>query len=171
MSQVLRDQTQRSLGHKREANLRGIFELVMRNSRCSPSECPGPLILPPTDAPYVEIPAAYVSDKVHVWELKTLTLLGMWQATNRNDDEPTVEALQTLHEELVRLDDETLLAQPYRVWSPTLNAMETVLVGSFLDLEPENPQFLAVGGARILMRQRHDEEEQEESEEEEEEQF
>jgi hypothetical protein len=108
---------------------------------------------------------------VHVWELKTLTLLGMWQATNRNDDEPTVEALQTLHEELVRLDDETLLAQPYRVWSPTLNAMETVLVGSFLDPEPENPQFLAVGGARILMRQRHDEEEQEESEEEEEEQF
>jgi hypothetical protein len=95
----------------------------------------------------------------------------MWQATNQNDDEPTVEALQTLHEELVRLDDEVLLAQPYRVWSPTLNAMETVLVGSFLDPEPENPQFLAVGGARILMRQRHDEEEQEESEEEEEEQF
>jgi hypothetical protein len=54
----------------------------------------------------------------------------MWQATNRNDDEPTAEALQTLHEELVRLDDEALLAQPYRVWSPTLDAMETVLSGA-----------------------------------------
>ncbi|KAF7357795.1 AAA-ATPase-like domain-containing protein [Mycena venus] len=154
MSDVLCDQTQRSFGRKREAELRGIFELVMRNSCCAPDKNPiGPLILPPVDVPRVEIPA-YASDKVHIWELKTLTLRGMWEAANPNDDEPTVEALKTLHKELVDLEEDDLLGRPYRVWSPTLNAMETVPVGSFFDPESEVPQFLAVGGARVLMRPR-----------------
>jgi hypothetical protein len=55
----------------------------------------------------------------------------------------------------MNLPEDDLLARPYAEWSPALNAMETVLVGSFLLSElPESPQFLAVGGARILLRRR-----------------
>jgi len=153
MSEVLCDQTRRSFGRKREAELCGIFELVMRNSCCAPYEHPiGPLILDPANVSRVEIPA-YASDEVYVWELKTLTLRGMWLAANPNDAEPTVEDLEKLHDELAELEEDELLARSYAEWSTTLNAMETVLVGSFLDPEAKNPQFLAVGGARILMRQ------------------
>ncbi|KAJ7782311.1 hypothetical protein DFH07DRAFT_319159 [Mycena maculata] len=155
LSEVLCDQTQRSLGRKREPDLRGILELVMRNTLCESSARPiDPIILLPTDAcvPIV----VYQPNVVQQWELKTLTLLGMWRATNLNDEEPTVEALQKLHEELIDDDDDELLARPYRVWSPSLHAMETVTVGSFLDPEPINPQFVAVGAARVLRRQRPD---------------
>ncbi|KAJ6494932.1 hypothetical protein DFH09DRAFT_1205999 [Mycena vulgaris] len=155
LSQVLRDLAQASLGRKHEPDMRGVLELVMRNSHTLPSRVIAPIILFPYNVPgkgiRIEIPGYR---KVHVWDVNTLTLLGMWRAINLNDDTPTVEALQKLHEELVQDDEEHLLARPYRVWSPTLNAMETRLVGSFFDPEPENPQFLAVGGARVLLRQR-----------------
>ncbi|KAJ6507159.1 hypothetical protein C8R47DRAFT_1238852 [Mycena vitilis] len=152
LTEVLRDLAQRSFGKKHEPTLRGIFELVMRNSHCSnPSRPIHPIILLPADVGCVEIPA-YQPDATITVELKTLTLRGMWQATNLNDDEPTIEALETLYKELVELDEESLLARPCRLWSPERNAMETVLVGSFLDPERKNSQFLAVGGARILMR-------------------
>ncbi|KAJ6489582.1 hypothetical protein C8R47DRAFT_472446 [Mycena vitilis] len=167
MSEILRDLALRSLGRKHEPNLRGVFELVMRNWDTKSDHPIDPIILLPLDVTRVEIPA-YDSDQVHVWELKTVTLRGMWQATNLNDDEPTIEALEALHEELVDLEEDELLARPYRVWSPTLNAMETVLVSSFFDPEPEVPQFLAVGGVRILMRQRLEEEDEDEGQEEEE---
>ncbi|KAJ7680787.1 hypothetical protein DFH06DRAFT_429112 [Mycena polygramma] len=155
MSEILRDLAQRSFGERREVDLRGIFELVMRNPSCvASSRAPGPLSLLPADVVRVEIPAYRPGDQMLVWELKTVSLRGMWQATNLNDDEPTAEALEILHKELVKLDEKALLARPYRVWSPERNAMETVLVGSFFDPELEVPQFLAVGGARILMHQR-----------------
>ncbi|KAJ7451815.1 hypothetical protein B0H11DRAFT_310181 [Mycena galericulata] len=154
MSDVLCDQTQCSFGRTHEPSLRGILELVIRNSLVSSFARPiDPIILLPVDVTCVPI-VGYLPEHLHLWELKTLTLRGMWQATNLNDDKPTVEALEKLHNELMQDDEEQLLARPYRVWSPNLNAMETVLVGSFLDPEPENPQFLAVGGARVLRRQR-----------------
>jgi len=149
MSQVLHDLTLRSLGKKREPDLRGVFELGMQRAAL-PHRPVDPLILLPPDVARVEIPA--YPDGVHVWELKTLTLRGMWLGANPNEDEPTVEDLRTLHEELVCLDDEELLARPYRTWSATHNATETVSVESFFDPEPEVPQFVAVGGARILRR-------------------
>ncbi|KAJ7739026.1 hypothetical protein DFH07DRAFT_79392 [Mycena maculata] len=155
LSVVLRDQMQRSLGKTHEPDLRGILELVIRNSHCAPDEHPTDFILLTADVTCVPI-AVYRPNLVQHWELKTLTLLEMWRATNLNDEEPTVEALQKLHEELTHDDDDQLLARPYRVWSPSLNAMETVAVGSFFDPEPENPQFVAVGGARVLRRQRPD---------------
>ncbi|KAJ6507130.1 hypothetical protein C8R47DRAFT_1100429 [Mycena vitilis] len=167
MSEILFELTLRSLGNKHEPNLRGVFELVIRNRDMNFDRLADPIVLLPPDVTRVEIPA-YDSDKVHVWELKTVTLRGIWQATNMNDDEPTIEALEALHEELVDLEEDDLLARPYRVWSPTLNAMETVLVSSFFGPEPEVPQFLAVGGVRILMRQRLEEEDEDEGQEEEE---
>ncbi|KAJ7680760.1 hypothetical protein DFH06DRAFT_428621 [Mycena polygramma] len=150
LTEVLRDLAQRSLGKKREPDLRGVFELVMRNSHCStPSRPVDPIILLPADVACVQIPARQPDATVTV-ELKTLTLRGMWQATNLNDGEPPAEALETLHRELVELDEESLLARPYRAWSATLDATETKLLGSFLDSNSQNPQLLAVGGARVL---------------------
>ncbi|KAJ6490268.1 hypothetical protein C8R47DRAFT_463486 [Mycena vitilis] len=162
---VLRDLAQRSFGKKHEPSLRGIFELVMRNSHCSnPSRPIHPIILLPADVHCVTIPAYERGVTVTV-ELKTLTLRGMWRATNLNDDEAAAEALETLHKELVELDEEALLARPYRVWSHERNAMETVLVGSFFDPKPKVPQLLAVGGARILLRASQPEEPNAETEE------
>ncbi|KAJ6507162.1 hypothetical protein C8R47DRAFT_1238856 [Mycena vitilis] len=152
LTEVLRDLAQRSFGRKHEPNLRGVFELVMRNSDCSSLSHPSdPIILLPADVHRVQIPG-FDPDVIVTMELGTLTLRGMWQATNLNDDEPTAEALETLHKELVELDEEALLARAYRVWSPERNAMETVLVGSFFDPKPKVSQLLAVGGARILLR-------------------
>ncbi|KAJ7879638.1 hypothetical protein B0H14DRAFT_3129698 [Mycena olivaceomarginata] len=149
--EVLRDQSRRCFGREREPNLPGIFELVMRNARCAGRDVE-PIILLERDR--IRVPGFYPK-KVFTLDLKTLTLRGMWLAAHPNDDEPTVEALKALHEELVNLPEDDLLARPYTEWSPTFNAMETVPVGSFLPSElPENPQFMAVGGARILLRRR-----------------
>ncbi|KAJ7212916.1 hypothetical protein GGX14DRAFT_619396 [Mycena pura] len=154
-SSILRDQLQRGLARQREPNLRGIFELVMRNEHliCL-RERVNPIILLPEDETRFQIPA-YQTGKVMTVELRTLTLNGMWRGAHPNDDDrrPTSEELQQLHHELIKADDADLLARSYRAWSRTLNAMETVLVSSFFDLEPEIPQFLAVGGARVLLRQ------------------
>ncbi|KAJ7267597.1 hypothetical protein B0H12DRAFT_116745 [Mycena haematopus] len=154
LSQVLRDLARRSCGRKREPNLPGIFELVMRNSHCRGRRDVDPIVLQPTEILHcIKVPA-YQPEKDLTLELQTLTLRGMWHAANPNDGEPTVGALEALHEELLNLKEDELLVRPYTAWSPSLNVMETVLVGSFLDSQPsENPRFLAVGGARILLRQ------------------
>ncbi|KAF7357781.1 hypothetical protein MVEN_00824100 [Mycena venus] len=145
LSGVLHDLSQRCFGKKREPNLHGIFELIMRNAHCAKSSRPvDPIVLLPADVAHIQLPA-YQADEVLIVELKTVTLRGMWEAANPNDDEPAVEALQALHEELVHLKEDELLARPYRVWSSSLNATETVLVRDFFDSEPEFPQFLAVG--------------------------
>ncbi|KAJ7267594.1 hypothetical protein B0H12DRAFT_1097919 [Mycena haematopus] len=166
LSQVLRDLARRSFGRKREPNLQGILELVMRNSYCRGPRAVDPIVLEPADILHcIQVPAQQ-PEKDFTLELKTLTLRGMWQAANLSDDEPTVEALEALHEELLNLkEDELLIVRPYAAWSSSLNAMETVLVESFFDSRPpENPRFLAVGGAHVLLRQqpREDVEEDEE---------
>ncbi|KAJ7487759.1 hypothetical protein FB451DRAFT_725901 [Mycena latifolia] len=154
LSQVLRDLAQTSLSRKHEPNMRGILELAMRNTHTLANRGINPIILLPDDNDAARVAVPGYGGRVHVWDLDTLTLMGMWRATNPNDDAPTLEALQKLHEELVQEEEEKLLARPYQLWSPALNAMETRLVGSFLNPEPEYPQFLAVGGARVLLRQR-----------------
>ncbi|KAJ7709639.1 hypothetical protein B0H17DRAFT_1324528 [Mycena rosella] len=154
LSQVLCDLGRASFGRKYEPNMRGVLELVMRNVHISDGPAMAPILF--ANGPRLQIPGyrGYRGAKVHVWELNTLTLMGMWQATSPNDDTPTIEALRKLHEELIHDDEEHLLARSCRVWSTDLGAMETRLVGSFLDPEPEDPQFLAVGAARVLLRQR-----------------
>ncbi|KAJ7217669.1 hypothetical protein GGX14DRAFT_597290 [Mycena pura] len=148
---VLRDQMQCGLAKQREPNLRGVCELVMRNARISRGQRSNPIILLPTVR--VEV-LAFQLGKVLTLELKTLTLHGLWRGTHPNDDErmPTNEELLHLHKELLDADEPDLLARLYRTLSPTLNVMETVIVSSFFDPEPEHAQFLAVGGARILLR-------------------
>ncbi|KAJ7121280.1 hypothetical protein C8R43DRAFT_76245 [Mycena crocata] len=151
-TEVLQDETRCCFG-KTEPDIRGVLELVMRNKHCTrPDRSMDPIILLPSNATCVRIPG-FRKDKVHDWELKTVTLRGIWQATHPNDVEPTIDALRRLHDELTAEDEKQLLARSCAVWSSTLNAIETVLVGSFLDAEPEFPQVLAVGGARVLMRQ------------------
>lgn len=150
LSEVLCDQTLRSLGCRHEPNMRGVLELVLCNTPCRESNRSiDPIVLLPADA-RVQIRNPD-RDEVCEWELRTLTLLGMWQATNPNEEKPSVDALQKLHKELMEDEEEGLLARPYSAWSPTLSAMETVLVSSFVASEPEIPLFLAVGGARVLI--------------------
>ncbi|KAJ6594614.1 hypothetical protein B0H19DRAFT_1247275 [Mycena capillaripes] len=154
LTEVLRDQAARSFGRAHEPDLRGIFELVLGNTVCGEPKCiMGPLeLFSTTGVSRVKMRDPTDVKRVCYWELRTLTLLGLWRATNGNDDKPTVEALQSLHEELMQDDEERLLARPYSTRSSTRNVMETVLVRSFLEAEPDTPLFLAVGGARVLMR-------------------
>ncbi|KAJ7879640.1 hypothetical protein B0H14DRAFT_2709555 [Mycena olivaceomarginata] len=134
---VFRDLVQRCFGRKHEPNLRGIFELIMRNPRCIQNgRLPG-----------------YQRGKVFALELKTLTLRGMWQAAHPNDDEPTVEALKALHEELVDLPEDDLLARPYTQCRRPSTRWRRCSWEAFLGAAGK-PQFLAVGGARILLRRR-----------------
>ncbi|KAJ7646843.1 hypothetical protein FB45DRAFT_1051455 [Roridomyces roridus] len=155
LCKILADQTRRSLGKAREPTLRGLVELIMRNSplvSCGPSKLPESTILPPADdATHVRVVGVH-TDHVYRWEIKTLTLRGIWQAVNPNETEPSIEALRQLHEELCRDEEEKVLARLYRVWSDSLQRMETRLVGSFFEPEVEYAQIIAVGGARILRR-------------------
>ncbi|KAJ7633477.1 hypothetical protein DFH06DRAFT_1479697 [Mycena polygramma] len=157
LTEVLRSLTARSFDKANEPDLRGVFELVLGNAISSERECiMGPLELSSTTG-VSRVKMRNPTDLKKVchwehWELRTLTLRGLWRAKNLNDDKPTPEALGTLHEELMKDEEEQLLERPYAVWSPSLGAMETVLVRSFLDTEPDTPLFLAVGGARVLMR-------------------
>ncbi|KAJ6507421.1 hypothetical protein C8R47DRAFT_1239438 [Mycena vitilis] len=152
LTEVLRGLAARSFGKAHEPDLRGVCELVMGNTLSSKRECiMGPLeLFSGTGVSRVKMRDPTDLKKVCYWELRTLSLRGLWRARNPNDDEPTAEALQTLHEELTKDEEEQLLERPYAVWSPSLGAMEIVLVRSFL--EPDTPLFLAIGGARVLMR-------------------
>ncbi|KAK7020300.1 AAA-ATPase-like domain-containing protein [Favolaschia claudopus] len=164
VSSVFRDLMRSSFGTKHEPTLPGVFELVMGTYEQGRNP-EHPKILFPLPDGRVEIPAhlrrapypnapEYSTD-VHIWELKTLTLRGMLLGANPNDDNPTPDALEKLYEDLLRSEEEeeeALLRRTYRQWSEALNAMETVQVGSFLDDDPVVPQFLSVGGARILLR-------------------
>ncbi|KAJ7746910.1 hypothetical protein DFH07DRAFT_582874 [Mycena maculata] len=134
LSEVLCEQTRRSLGCNREPSLHGILELVLRNEPCtSCSRSIEPIALLPEDEPCIEIKDPQ-TDKVRKWELRTLSLLGMWRAINANDNTPSVEELEKLHAELVKDDEEQLVQRPYRAWSEALNAMEHVLCASFYSL-------------------------------------
>ncbi|KAJ7761080.1 hypothetical protein B0H16DRAFT_1884505 [Mycena metata] len=148
LSEVLRDLTQRTLKSQREPNLRGVLELVIQEGQ-RPAE---PLILLPADVSLVRVPA-YKANEVLTVELTTLTLREMWHGAHPNDDEPTLEAFQDLHKELLDLDEEQLLTRPCSVWSPTLGAMNSRPVGSFLTANSPHRQILAVGGAHVLIRQ------------------
>jgi hypothetical protein len=158
LSNVLRDQVKSSYGKRFEPDLRGISELVMANVICPHSDrlVDGIEFFSPDGITRIRIKDP-LDNVVRPWELRTLTLRGIWRGTNLNDDEPSLEDLQKLHEELMDDDEEHLLDRPYRIWSPSLQAMETVLVRSFLEPTPEVPLFLAVGGARVLARRRTDE--------------
>ncbi|KAK6997097.1 hypothetical protein R3P38DRAFT_3287083 [Favolaschia claudopus] len=130
---------------RREPNLQGLFELVMRNRRCAvPNRIPGALILPAaalgSTSVEVSIPAYFRPEE---------------------DFEPTDHELGALHERLCACEDEDeLLDMPYCFWSPELLAMETRLVRSFFEDDlTQDSQFLGVGGARILFRHRHNNEE------------
>ncbi|KAJ7091920.1 hypothetical protein B0H15DRAFT_973939 [Mycena belliarum] len=149
LSRVLRDLSQMSLGRKYEPNMHGVLELTLRNGETLTERDISPF-LSLNNATRVIIPSG---GKVHTWDLTTLTLQGMWHAANPNEDAPTGEALRALHEELVQDDEEQLLARPYAVWSPSLQAMETRLAGEFFSPETEHAQVIAVGGARVCLRQ------------------
>ncbi|KAJ7091925.1 hypothetical protein B0H15DRAFT_929972 [Mycena belliarum] len=146
LSRILRDLSRTSFGRKSEPNLHGILELMLRNRHTFAKKKMDPFLSLDT-ATRVTIPG---HSKVHTWELTTLTLQGMWRAANPNEDAPTVEALRILHEELVQEDEEQLLAMRYTCLSTT----DTRLVGDFFDTESEFSQVIAVGGARVLLRQR-----------------
>ncbi|KAJ7615045.1 hypothetical protein DFH06DRAFT_128634 [Mycena polygramma] len=154
LTEVLRDLTPRYFGKTHEPDLRGVFELVLGNKLAGEPKCiMGPLeLFSTTGVSRVKMRDPTDVKRLCYWELRTLTLSGLWRATNPNDDKPTPEALQTLYKELLEDEEEQLLERPYAVWSPNLGAMETVLVRSFLQTEPDTPFFLAVGGARVLMR-------------------
>ncbi|KAJ7206778.1 hypothetical protein GGX14DRAFT_636952 [Mycena pura] len=155
LSRVLRDEAQRCLanGSRQEPDLRGVFELVMRNARTMVRNASPPVILLPDNAP-VQVQDYSPSYKLLTLDLKTVTLLGMWRGEHPSDDErmPTVQELQQLHAGLRDLDDGAIFERQYRVWSPTLRAMEIVCVGDLLESEPQHAQFLAVGGDRVLVR-------------------
>ncbi|KAJ7045976.1 hypothetical protein C8F04DRAFT_455726 [Mycena alexandri] len=148
LSEVLGDLTRRTLRSQREPNLRGVLELVIQKGQ-RPVES---IILLPADVTLVRLPS-YEPNEVLTVELTTLTLREMWHGAHPNDDEPTIEALQDLHKELLDLDEEKLLTRQCSVWSPALGAMKSEPVSSFLTPNLQHRQILAVGGARVLIRQ------------------
>ncbi|KAK7024138.1 AAA-ATPase-like domain-containing protein [Favolaschia claudopus] len=136
---VFRDLMRSSFGTKHETN----FARGLRASHGNLRAGRDPAHL--RRAPYPNAPE-YSTD-VHIWELKTLPSAACCSVPNPNDDNPTPDALEKLYEDLLRSEEEeeeALLRRTYRQWSEALNAMETVQVVV--------PQFLSVGGARILLR-------------------
>ncbi|KAJ7673045.1 hypothetical protein DFH06DRAFT_1174206 [Mycena polygramma] len=127
LTEVLHSLTARSFGKAHEPDLRGVFELVMGNTLSSKRECiMGPLeLFSTTGVSRVKMRNPTDLKKVCYWELRTLTLRGLWRARNPNDDKPTAEALRTLHEELMKDGEEQLLERPYAVCSPSLGRTET----------------------------------------------
>ncbi|KAF8216022.1 hypothetical protein K438DRAFT_1926450 [Mycena galopus ATCC 62051] len=125
------------------ANLHGVFELIVRNSRVWRRDV-DPIVLQSLEC--IQVPA-YLPDKEALSVgLKTLTLRGMWQAGCQ--PERTTSRRWKLLRRCINLKEDELLARPYTVWSPTRKAVKTVRVGNFFDSDaPENPRFLAVGGA------------------------
>ncbi|KAJ6473565.1 hypothetical protein C8R47DRAFT_714987 [Mycena vitilis] len=150
-SMILCSQMRRAFDsrHCVEPNVHGIFELVMRNTRCAQTSREiDPVILSPHDkAAVVEIRNPD-RDTVQRLALKTLTLRGLWRGANPNDDQPSIGALRELHTQLLQEDEECIMARPYNA----LGTGETALVRTFLEVEQGIPVVLAVGGARVLMR-------------------
>ncbi|KAJ7091903.1 hypothetical protein B0H15DRAFT_179852 [Mycena belliarum] len=151
-SQVLCDLGRATVGRKHEPTMHGVLELVMRNRRTHGENMADPINFPVLGK-LVRV-TGHLAKVTHIWEPKTVTLQGLWRAANPKEDTPTVEALRTLHEEILKDDEEELLARPCTLWSSSPQAMEMHLVGDCFDPQPEYPQFLAVGGARVLLRQR-----------------
>ncbi|KAK7000712.1 AAA-ATPase-like domain-containing protein [Favolaschia claudopus] len=160
VSTILQALVRSSFGRKHEPNLPGALELLMGKSQGLGLGKRPKILFPPSGgrvqvtayparAPYPRAPE--FPTNIHIWELKTLTLRGMWLGANPNDNDPTPEALEKLYKELLCLDEEQLLRRRYTGCSPASGAMETVEVGSLLDDDPVVPQFLSVGG-RILLR-------------------
>ncbi|KAJ7102368.1 hypothetical protein B0H15DRAFT_814329 [Mycena belliarum] len=150
-STILCAQAQRALarsGEFIEPTVHGIFELVMRNTRCAEEDrkTDPVVLLPPHDMPVVDIRNP-IREDVQRWALTTLSLRGMWHGANPNaSGEPSVDDLRELHAELKSENEEGLVTK-YCVL-----AGERVLVGSLLKADPGIPVLLAVGGARVLMR-------------------
>ncbi|KAJ7091922.1 hypothetical protein B0H15DRAFT_948116 [Mycena belliarum] len=138
-SQVLCDLGRASFGRRHEPTMHGVLELVMRNKHTTGIKMADPIIFP-VPGNLVRV-TGQLANVTHIWEPKTLTLQGMWRAANPNEDTPTVEALRTLHEEILKDNEEELLARPCMVWSSSIQAMEMRLVGDCLDPQPE-PQGL-----------------------------
>ncbi|KAJ7742670.1 hypothetical protein DFH07DRAFT_943254 [Mycena maculata] len=149
-SQILRDQTRRALDNNgMEPIMCGVFQLAMGNTSSAPGWEIDPAILPGVvDANRVVELRNPQLGEVRRWALKTLTLRGMWRGANPNEEEPPADALRELHSKLIDEDEERLIERPY--YAPETG--ETALVGSYLDPEPDIPVFLAVGGARVLIR-------------------
>ncbi|KAJ7044011.1 hypothetical protein C8F04DRAFT_686482 [Mycena alexandri] len=153
-STILCAQMQRALanrGQSVEPTIHGIFELVMRNTRCLVRKADPAILMPPRSMPVAEIKNT-VGDEVQRWALKTISLRGMWRGTHPNADvEPSIDALCELHIELMHEGEESLVTK-YCV----LDTGERVLVGSLLEAEPGLPVLLAVGGARVILRRHSD---------------
>ncbi|KAJ7064764.1 hypothetical protein C8F01DRAFT_1128090 [Mycena amicta] len=150
---IFHDQMARAFGKSHEPNLRGVLELLLRNRRQNvPAR---PFISSPTfaDSAIFEIPGWGPGQTLSI-ELLTVTLVGLWRGENPNEDErrPTKDELETLFNTVLGEEEAVLLTRQYRVWSETLNAMETVVVGSLVKSGPEPIQLIAIGGARILYR-------------------
>ncbi|KAJ6617566.1 hypothetical protein B0H10DRAFT_2218500 [Mycena sp. CBHHK59/15] len=126
LSEVLRGQAKRAFGRRHEPDLRGIFELVMGNTCC-------------------------VDSKRLIDGFGSSVQQGA--SVNAGDESLSYNVLETFHQELIDDDEEHLLDRLHTAWSPTKNAMETLPVRSFIEPRPDTPLFLAVEGARILMRQ------------------
>ncbi|KAJ7064807.1 hypothetical protein C8F01DRAFT_1128260 [Mycena amicta] len=156
---IFHDQTARAFGKSHEPNLHGIFELLLRSKETVPNRSlrARPFIVSPsqiaTHPVICEIPSRGPTDTISV-ELLTITLVGLWRGENPNEDgrRPTKDELETLFNAVSGEEEAVLLARQYRVWSETLNAMETVVVGSLMRSGSELIQLVAIGGARVLYR-------------------
>ncbi|KAJ7068639.1 hypothetical protein C8F01DRAFT_1336927 [Mycena amicta] len=149
LSNVLQDVMRRTGFSGAEPNLHGVFELILHNKHAHLKTDSRPFIFAPeAHSTRVHIPQKY--DDAVPAELVTLSLLGMWRGSQANEGNsmPTKEELEAFFEQLVALDEEELLSRPYC----KLDEPEVVLVESFFDAELAMPQFVAVGGARVLVR-------------------
>ncbi|KAJ7064674.1 hypothetical protein C8F01DRAFT_1127669 [Mycena amicta] len=153
LEEIFHDQTTRAFGKTHEPNLRGVLELLLcRESRATPARH---FIssLTSTDSSIFEIPGWCPGETLSV-ELLTITLVGLWRGENPSEDDrrPTKDELETLFITVSVEEEADLLTRQYRVWSETLNAMETVVVGSLVKSGPEPIQLVAIGGSRVLHR-------------------
>ncbi|KAJ7064736.1 hypothetical protein C8F01DRAFT_1127971 [Mycena amicta] len=159
LEEIFHDQTARAFGKSHEPNLHGIFELLLRSKETVPNRSlrARPFVVSPSQAathPVIcEIPSRGRTYALSV-ELLTVTLIGLWRGENPNEDDrrPTKDELQTLFNTVSDEEEAGLLTRQYRVWSETLNAMETVVVGTLVRSGPEPIQLIAIGGAHVLYR-------------------
>lgn len=164
LSDILRSRAVRTIGKVLEPNLPGIFELVFRNKYCIPDRLlDGPQIYCAQEdlsIARVRIRGPYPSDEMVVtWELRTLSLLGMWRGKVELDgDTPSVAELSEFHQQLIHEDEVTLLSRPYRSWFTKSHTFETRLVREIVDEAAAAAKVdctalvVAVGGAHVILR-------------------